>query len=94
MVLVYQPPRSPEKLELVLDPLKLKKVQGLAALGEPAGVRDLLLGEEPRADLLSSPALSSVISANTWRWALPLFGGPPPPRRRSSGSKPQRARHR
>lgn len=80
----YEPAKSSEQLCLSLSREQLAAVRALAKREDPAAVRDLLLTPEARAEALSGSAVSSVISANTWRWALPLFGGPPPAGRESA----------
>lgn len=77
--LSYEPPKSEERVSFELSAQQLTEVRKLAKKADAAGVRDLVLTPEARAEALRSSGVSSVVAANTWRWALPLFGGPKPP---------------
>lgn len=76
--LTYEPSKSTERFTLDLTREQLTAVRSLARKQDPAGVRDLLLTPEAKAKTLQGAGVSALVAANTWRWALPLFGGPPP----------------
>ena len=51
-------------------------------------MRDLLLTPDVKARAIQGAAVSALVAANTWRWALPLFGGPQPAGRRPTARTP------
>ncbi|MGI5861428.1 MAG: hypothetical protein ACOX6T_05140 [Myxococcales bacterium] len=77
-VLRYQPPKSDEEVSFEVTDEQLAQIRPLAKKGNAGGVRDVVLTPEARVSTLTTSGVSSVIAANTWRWALPLFGGPAP----------------
>ena len=77
-VLRYAPPKSEEEISFELTKEQLTEARRFAKKGDAAGVRDTVLNADARAAAMSSSGISSVVAANTWRWALPLFGGPKP----------------
>lgn len=84
-LLRYEPSKSEESLELPLSRVQVAEATKAARRGDPAALRDLLLTEEARARTIEASGLSALVAANTWRWALPLFGGPPPAGRSGKG---------
>jgi hypothetical protein len=88
--LVYRPAKSEEEVGFDLSAAQLGEARAAAARNDAAGLRDVVLGSDVRVDLLQSSGTSSVVASNTWRWALPLFGGAPPAER----TKPHRPRRR
>jgi hypothetical protein len=76
--LVYRPRLGTTVAEFDIDSAQLRALRALAAEGKAAEVRDLLLNEQRLIRIRSSPPLSGLVAANTWRWALPLLGGPAP----------------
>jgi len=80
--LVYSPSKSSETFVLELTASELSAARALARKADPAGLRDALLATEQRDRALKGSATSALVAANTWRWALPLFGGPDPAGRR------------
>lgn len=77
-LLRYQPPKSDEEVSFEVTDEQLAQVKSLAKKGNAGGVRDVILTPEVRVSTLTTSGVSSVIAANTWRWSLPLFGGPAP----------------
>lgn len=89
--LVYRPAKSEEEVGFDLSADQLAQARQLAAGGgSAAALRDVVLGTVVRIELLQSSGTSSVVASNTWRWALPLFGGEPPTER----TRPARPRRR
>jgi hypothetical protein len=84
--LTYEPSKSTERFCLDLSRQQLVELRSLARKQDAAGVRDLLLTPDVKARAIQGAAVSALVAANTWRWALPLFGGPQP-----SGRRPVRA---
>lgn len=82
--LTYAPSKSVETITFELSPDEHAAARALARKEDPSGIRDLLLTTSARAQAMQGSGLSALIAANTWRWALPLFGGPKPARRRTS----------
>jgi hypothetical protein len=80
--LTYAPSKSSETFVLDLSAAEVSSARALARKADPAGLRDALLAAERRDRALRGSATSALVAANTWRWALPLFGGPVPAGRR------------
>jgi hypothetical protein len=76
--LCYRPRRAEGLLTLELSASVLAKVKVLARKADAAAIRELLVTPEVNPEVMRSAALSSVVSTNTWRWAVPLLGGPLP----------------
>jgi hypothetical protein len=86
--LTYAPSKSDERFTLTLSRAQIAAARACARKQDAAGVRDLLLTPEFRARTIQGAAISALIAANTWRWALPLFGGPQPAGRRPARATP------
>jgi hypothetical protein len=77
-LLTYSPSKSDETFSLDLPAASLTAAKTLARKADPSGLRDLLLVPDQRDRALKGAGTSALVAPNTWRWALPLFGGPEP----------------